>query len=74
MSALTATQRRFVAALAERGQVAAHSGFTLSTAVALQRKGLVHLEIEVRNRWFGRELPYRPGESVRTWTARPLDQ
>ena len=72
MTALTATQQKFIAALAERGQVPARTGFSFTTAVALEKKGLVRLQVEVRNKWFGRELPYRPGESTRTWVALPV--
>lgn len=71
MTKLTATQQQFVTAVADRGQVASGAGFSYTTAVALQKKGLVRLEVQVHNKWFGRDLPYRPGESTRTWVALP---
>lgn len=71
MAKLTTAQQKFVLTVAETGQVASGTGFSFTTALALEKKGLVRLEITVRNKWFGRELPYRPGESVRSWVALP---
>lgn len=71
MAKLTTTQQKFVTAVAEHGRIASGTGFSFTTAVALEKKGLVRLEVTVRNKWFGRELPYRPGESVRSWVALP---
>lgn len=72
MTTLTATQQRFVATLAETGRIASGTGFSFTTAVALENKGLVRLEVTVRNKWYGRPMPYRPGESTRTWIALPV--
>ena len=57
--------------LAEYGYVSQGGGRRYSTAKALEKMGLIRLQVEVHNKWFGGYQPVRAGQYHREWVAYP---